>query len=221
MSNGSVYREAILEEALKFIGGTAVAIGIVGWLVRSLIKHFLDKDVELFRQSLQSQAAVELEKLKHELRLAAVSYEKQVTLLQEKRASVIAELYSKLIDFLDAAESFVSLAEFSGEPSKTDKAKVLGEKAGEFMGYFARNRIYFNEELCEMVTALFKTVSGPAITFRVWLRVVEEKDSTGGEYHKAWMAAWETMKNQVPPLRQALQDEFRALLGVTSGLGGK
>ena len=29
MSNISVYREAILEEALKFIGGTAVAIGIV------------------------------------------------------------------------------------------------------------------------------------------------------------------------------------------------
>jgi hypothetical protein len=141
MSNISVYREAILEEALKFIGGTAVAIGIVGWLMRSLIKHFLDKDVELFRQSLQSQAAVELEKLKHELRLAAVSYEKQVTLLQEKRASVIAKLYSKLIDFLDAAESLASLVEFSGEPSKTDKAKVLAEKAAEFMGYFARNRI--------------------------------------------------------------------------------
>ena len=162
MSNISVYREAILEEALKFIGGTAVAIGIVGWLVRSLIKHFLDKDVELFRQSLQSQAAVELEKLKHELRLAAVSYEKQVTLLQEKRASVIAELYSKLIDFLDAAESFVSLVGFSGERSKTDKAKVLAEKAAEFMGYFARNRIYFNEELCEMVTALFKRIFPPS-----------------------------------------------------------
>ena len=35
------------------------------------------------------------------------------------------------------------------------------------------------------------------------------------EYHKAWMDAWNLMKDRVPSLREKIEDEFRVLLGVT------
>ena len=99
------------EEVVKFLGGTALVLAAVGWLVRSLIGHFLSKDVESFKHRLQSESTVELERLRHSLRLVASEHEKQIHLLQERRAEVIAELYARLIEFLGAAESFASLAE--------------------------------------------------------------------------------------------------------------
>ena len=103
------------EEVVKFLGGTAIAIAAIGWLVRSLIGHFLSKDVESFKQRLQSESTVELERLRHSLRLIASEREKQVHLLHERRAEVIAELYARLKEFVGAAGSFASLVEWKGE----------------------------------------------------------------------------------------------------------
>ena len=201
-------------EIIKFFGGVTIALGFVAWLVRSLTTHLLGKDVEKFKLALQSSAAIELENLKHDLRLAGSAHEKQITILLERRASVIAELYRRLVDFIGYAESFVSYAEYSGEPSKPQKAILLSEKASDFRQYFLHHRIYFTEELCEKVAKVFDAVQVPAIRYRIWLRAVEDGDQTGGKYQEAWTTAWESMKNEVPPLEITVREEFRNLLGV-------
>ena len=45
-----------MEEVLKFIGGSAVAIGAVAWLIKSLVSHLLGKDVEMFKSRLKYEA---------------------------------------------------------------------------------------------------------------------------------------------------------------------
>jgi len=209
----------MLDDAIKFIGGTFVVSAILAWLIRSLVTHFLSKDVESYKLQLQSEAATELEKLKHQLRLVAAEHEARTSLLQETRSRVIAELNSKLIDFIGAAESLVSLAEYEGEPSKPEKANVLGERAHEFRHYFIRHRIYFTEDLCAKVEALFEATNLPALRYRIWLPSVQAGENTRGEYHKAWIAAWEALKDKVPPLEHAVRREFRELLGVEARTG--
>lgn len=211
------------EEIIKFLGGTALVLAAAAWLVRSLVAHFLSKDVELFKQQLQARSTVELERLRHDLRLVAAEHEKRVHLLQERRAQTIADLYAKLIDFLGAAESFASLAEWSGEQSKEEKAKILAERAGEFRGYFLRKRIYFSEEICHKVEALFQEVHGSSLRFRVWLAQAEKGASVTQQMHEAWDEAWKVMKDRVPPLVAAVDAEFRALLGVgpKGGMGSE
>ena len=201
-------------ELLKFLGGATIALGAVAWLFRSLTTHLLGKDVEKFKSDLQSAAATELELLKHELRVVSATTEKQVGLLLEQRAAVIAELYRRLVEFLGAAESFVSYAEWSGEPSKPEKAVLLSEKAVEFRTYVLHHRIYFTEDLCEKFESLFDAAHGPALRYRIWLRAVEDGERVNQEYQKAWTAAWESIRTEVPPLEKAVREEFRALLGV-------
>jgi hypothetical protein len=205
-----------MEDALKFVGGVAIALGAVAWLIRSLIQHVLSKDVETFKNQLRTQSDLELERLRHSLKLVAAEHEKRTHLLQERRAQVIAELYSKLMDFLGAAESFASLVEWSGEPSKDEKAAKLGDVAAGFHGYFIRHRIYFTPELCVKVDALFKEVHADMLSYRVWM--AHAKDRDGGRaaerMHDAWTKAWETMSNKAPPLTRAIEQEFRSLLGV-------
>ncbi len=45
-----------MEEVIKFIGGTAIAITIIAWLIKSLIVHLLSKDVEIFKSNLKYQS---------------------------------------------------------------------------------------------------------------------------------------------------------------------
>ena len=106
----------MLEDILKTVGIAAVASGAFAWLVRSLTTHRLNKDIEEHKNRLRSDAAIELESLKHQLRLSAVEHERRFALLQERRAGVIAELYKRLVKGSGAAGSFASLVEVSGEP---------------------------------------------------------------------------------------------------------
>ena len=177
----------MIEEVIKFLGGSALLLAAVAWLIRSLVSHFLSKDVEEFKTQLQSQSAVTLERLRHDLRLVAAQHENQIRLLQESRAAVIAELYSKLIDFVGTAESFASYAEWEGEPSKEEKAKTLGEKAGDFRNYFLRHKIYFTDNTCEKVESLWHEVHQASMKFRVRLAYSgSESISTGLRVDKAW-----------------------------------
>ena len=204
------------EEVIKFLGGTAIVLAVVGWLVRSLIGHFLSKDVEAFKQRLQSESTVELERLRHSLRLIASEHEKQIHLLHERRAEVIAELYSKLREFLGAAESFASLAEWKGEPTKKEKAGKLGETAYEFHHYFQTKRIFFSEDVCAKVDTVFQEVHSASLKYRVWLAHSEKGgDRAYEKMDEAWTEAWKTMKDKVPPLLAAVEAEFRSLLGVS------
>lgn len=206
------------EEVIKFLGGTAIAIATVGWLVRSLIGHFLSKDIESFKQRFQNESTVELERLRHSLRLAASEHEKQINLLHERRADAIVELYARLKEFVAAAASFASLVEWKGEPTKDEKAAKLGDKAYEFQTYFQTKRIFFSEHVCAKVDTVFQEVHSVSLKYRVWL--AHSKDGGGRSYEKmdeAWTEAWNSMKDKVPPLVGAVESEFRNLLGVTRG----
>lgn len=45
-----------MEEIIKFLGGTAIAISAIAWLVKSLVSHLLGKDVEIFKSQLKYEA---------------------------------------------------------------------------------------------------------------------------------------------------------------------
>jgi hypothetical protein len=204
------------DELIKFLGGTTIVVAAVAWLIKSLVSHFLSKDVESYKQQLQSESTVELERLRHELRLLASAHEKQMHLLQEQRAKTIAELYSKLIDFLAAAESFANIVEWSGEPPKEKKAELLGEKAIVFYEYFRCNRIYFTEDLCQKVDALFKEVNTSMLSYRFWMARAKKSDQASIKMDDAWDKAWDLMQEKVPLLLSAIETEFRTLLGVSA-----
>jgi len=131
-----------INSVLAFVGGSAVLLAAAAWLIRAVLTHGMNRDLEEFRSRLQSTSELQAEQLRHELRLVAADVEKRSALLNEKRAQVIAELYRRLADFLSSAQSFAAIAEFGGEPPKEEKAIALGEKAADFFTYYQHHRIY-------------------------------------------------------------------------------
>lgn len=198
-----------------FVGGSAVLLGALAWLLRTWFNHGLSRDLANHAAALDRATQIEAARLQHDLELVAADVVKRTTLLNEKRAEVVAELYKRLVEFLFAAESFAAIAEYSGEPPKEEKAKILGDKAQQFHEYFHHHRIYFSEKLCDGLQELFRAVTGPTMSFRMWMRLAENNAGRSVEkYHESWDAAWKAIQEVVPPLRTKVEKEFRDLLGV-------
>lgn len=209
-----------MEELFKILGTATILVGAVAWVVRSLAAHMLSRDVESFKERLRAESEAELERLRHSLRIIAAEHEKRWEILHERRAEVIAELYSRLKQFVNAAGSFASYAEWEGEPSKEEKAAILGDKAAWFHEYYSVNRIFFSENVCEKVDAVWDKVHSVSLRYRVRLAYATNGDGRSeSRVDEAWDEAWSAMKDEVPGLLRAVEDEFRALLGVAEGDG--
>ncbi len=203
-----------MEDLIKFVSSAAIITVGVAWVIRSLVAHLLSKDIDSYRNKLQTQANIELEKTKHELSIISLEFEKQNQILQECRAKSISELYGRLVEFIFAAGDFSNIVEWSGDKTKEEKAVILSEKAQLFTDYFNKNKIYFSKDLCEKVRTVFDGIYDKALTYRIWMAMQKDGVGDAKKYHESWENAWNYMKDQVPALREMIEDEFRVLLGV-------
>jgi len=195
-------------------GGNAALLLVLGFLGRSLIQQFLAKDIEGFRSRLQADSNIAIEKLRADLRQAAVEHEVRFSRLHEKRAEVLATLYGLLVEAVWEAESFANPAEFPGEPDKKQKYVTAMNAVAAYFRFFDKHRIFLPAALCDSLEAFAKALRTPMIKFSVYLKIEHPIPKTTDEMMNAWDAAWNSVKNDVPLLRAALENEMRKLLGV-------
>ena len=191
------------QELLTTLSSTAIILTAVAWLVRSILTHYLSKDIESYKIGLKANA--DILAYKHQVRFSR---------LHDKRASVIAKLYSTIVDTAQSAASFVSPLELTGQPSQDERFKKATENIHELNNYFARNRIYLSENLCRNIEQFIQKIDGLTYDFSVHLEVRPEDSEGMMEKRKVWIKSWNEIKNDVPPIKQALEGEFRAILGV-------
>lgn len=207
-------------------GGTVVALGVVGWLIRSLVSQLLAKDIEQFKSKLTAISAIESERARHEFQLTTErakhemqlsAQEKNIILaeLHKRRAAVIAELYGLLTEFRWAAESFTSPMEWSGEPDKREKYALAMNKSAEFFRLYDKNQIYLPHDLCVALEEFLRGMRSKVIGFGVYVSRNENTmtDEALRRKHDAWSDASKYFDEIVPKARNALTREFRILIG--------
>ena len=202
------------KELLAFISGSTIIIAAVAWLTKSIITHFLSKDVENFKIKIKAETDRNIEELKSALKMTALEHEVRFRRLHEKRAEVIAEIYKKMIDAHFATSSFVARGEYENEPNKKEKFKILEEKISEFLEYYGKFKIYLNTDLCEGIEKFAQELRGPALTLNMFINNPDE-GTLGKIKQESWTEAWIKVNDTiVPQARRELEQEFRKLLGV-------
>ena len=203
---------------LLAFGGNAALLAVLGFVGKSLLEKLIARDTTQFESDLRAKSDAAIEQLRSNLQLRTIEYQERFSRLQEKRATVIAELYGYLVETLWAAESFLSPMDWAGEPDKKEKHQIAMTKLVDFFRYFEKNRIYLPPEICSSLEGLVLKVRSHVIKFGVYVKFNEPSmnDRTREEKGKAWNEAWDAIKNQVPESRKLLEDEFRELLGATS-----
>lgn len=52
----------MIEETIKFLGGSAILLGAVAWLIRSIISQGLSKDIAVFKTEIQKKVLLKSRK---------------------------------------------------------------------------------------------------------------------------------------------------------------
>jgi hypothetical protein len=188
----------MVEEIIKFLGGGVILLGAVSWLLKSVITQVLSKSMERHREILKIEAF-------------------KLSRLHEKRGLVITDLYSNLDDLVKAIGAFVNILSYKGDPSLQEKHKIAGESYKKFRQHYDKHRIFFSEDLCERIDTFVKDLKDPAIEFAVNLDfdMQDKKKYMGQDTSKAWSDAYKKFRDNIPAARKAIENEFRAILGVT------
>lgn len=199
---------------LTSIGGSAVLFAVVAWLAKSIISQFLEKDFERYKFNLQTNAQMELEKFKAELKRSA--YEHQITFgkLHEKRAEIIADLYAKIADLQGSVEIFVRNAIGVAPNKNKENLQIIWNAADSFKECYRKNRIFLSEDMCELIEDLNSNLSSPVSELSMHLEMLEKTDQIEPIYN-AWEKAEHKIATTVSIIRRDIETQFRKLLGVT------
>lgn len=192
----------VLEVIIASVGGSAIVVGAVAWLIRSLTIHILSKDLESFKTKLHSAA-----------------YERQVRFakLHEHRASIIAELYSRLVTLHNAATNFVRWYQSVRNEEKEQHITRLWTAADDFNTYFEKNRIYFDQGTCDKIISLNDILSKACSVLATFAHQRDALNISDEQVFEEWRKASSLFDEDVPKVKRTLEDSFRELLGVDTG----
>lgn len=190
---------------LVAFGGNAALLLVLGFLGRSFMSSILARDIEQFKASLQ---------------VAAVEHEVRFSKLHEKRMEVLAELYRLLVAATWQTTNFSSPMQWLGDPDKKTQYITAMNAIAEYFQFFDQHRIWFPSKLCDPLEDFAKKLRTPTIRLGVYLDIEYPNDNTVKERTDAWNKAWDSVQNDVPKLRSAIEAEFRTLLGASDAKAG-
>ncbi len=206
---------------LKDIG----IFGISAAIIKTLVDSSANRKLEKYKQTLtfstkefELKLNSSLEKYKSDISLHLNRQNK----LHEKRLLVIDEMY-KLLVTLDSAmrEMTQFMKPIIEDAEKEEKERIARSQNAfsKYNNYFLFNKLYFNKETADLMETLRKEYFSASWDYFEPKRMQEfagDQLSAEGKHnaHKIALDASKRIVNDIPKTLQALEAEFRKLLGV-------
>ena len=208
-------------ELITAIGGSAILFAAMAWLTRSVINHLLSKDLEIFKLKLQEESQQELIRLQSSVQLVQLEHQVRFTKLHERRAEIIAELYSKVVELHRSTSDFVRFYQSVDGLKNKEHIKSLWTATDEFRNYFEKHRIYFNQDTCTNIDSLNEALSQACSNLVVFIQDAPALKLTSDQIWNEWNKAMTIMEGDVPKIKNSLEESFRDLLGVLKPISEK
>ncbi len=207
-------KSEIITIIMTSVGGSAILFAALAWVTKSIINHFLSKDIEKFKHRLENKSQKEMMHLQSSLQQYVFEHQVLFSKLHERRANIMAEIYGKLYEFYWAACAFLKHYHSSDNTKKTALLTKLEKEGDEFKDFFDKHRIYFNEETCSLIDKLVDSLNEAYIPLGMY---VEENSPTNREKsheREVWRKGADIMMKRVPMIISSLESSFRQILGV-------
>jgi shikimate kinase len=144
------------KEVLFALGGNVALLAAVSWLIKSILTHYLSKDIETYKQTLKAASDK-----------ALIEHDVVFRRLHAERAKIIANFYSQLVETVNCINKVNSILQ-----DQKNRGVALEISAEEFdhlikywkpcWDYFSKNKLYFSLELSNKIGSLlihFMTVA--------------------------------------------------------------
>jgi hypothetical protein len=186
-------------EIVKTLGTVLIGSGAGVWLLKSIWSQVLSRDIETFKATLENRNAIEIERLRGELKRVAFEHETRYARLHEKRAEALEELFKRMVRANDAFAIKFRGFVVSGEPSEEEKAKQAAQAADAFLDWFSQNRLFIENDLADRILLVNRQFTN------VWLSqgpmTGEERTRRTSEFFK-----------QTPLLLDEIRDKILKIL---------
>ncbi len=201
------------QQILALILTPVMIVGVLAYLFKLLLKSSLDKDLERYKSELKSGFDKDLEKFKSELAIQQFEFQKRFSLIHEKRAEVLGELYARLDRTERALADLTSLLQLNDGRTLQDKKTATQSIGKDFSDYYSTKKIYLDESLCNQIEEMQKILHDAWVAF--------DTSQHGACYHDDKTGLWNysstMVKEKFPPLKKQLEELFRKELGSIDG----
>jgi hypothetical protein len=194
------------EAIIKFFGGATAISGLFAYLGKKGIESYLSGKLESHKKNLERIAAEHSIRFQH---------------LHSERATVVKEMYEKLVTLDESLDSTLRRFQAAGEESLEDKVSALSNNFNALRNYYLPKRIFFDEPLCELIDQILESAKG--IFYDITTHAVNPEDPSYQyarelltERHEFWKKARGIHNNEVSDLKKNLENEFRNILGINA-----
>lgn len=172
-----------------------MVVAAVAWILRALIAQGFARDIQHY---------------KSELERANFEHQQRFSTIHQRQAEVIANLYGKIARSKSVTADLVAIFQQGGE-SLMEKKKRAADVYNDMSAYFYENRIFLPRDAAEKAESLIGTLKDILIEFDTAQMGNDEykPDQTG-----LWQQAYKRLRDEVPPVLDDLESEFKKTLGV-------
>jgi len=210
------------EFATVLLSSSVVSTAVVGaivWLTRNVvtehlknsIKHEYDLKLESHRVRLAAENSQSLERLRAELQIAAAERHVRFSNLHERAAEAIAGTYQRLHQLRMAVAMYTSIVEYEAMGTRDERRMAASKALMEIDEYFRTHQFYIPRHLAAQIAKFVERLMKVAWDFA--LQVDGDENNRRDSVEK-WGEIHRIMANEMTPLFQELEEEFRQQLGV-------
>jgi hypothetical protein len=200
-------------EVVLALGAQSVFLGFVGWLVRSIISHGLERDLAAYQAQLRTDSDREIERLKNEFRMAELEHKVRFSKLHEKRAEVIANIYGLMVESNWYAQRYAYTNRLEGQMDAV--AEAAKEKITELSRYFELHRLYLPNSICIVLNQFVSKMHLIVSALGIYFPGQDEPSPTRKQQSEKMEQIAKAFETELPAVKSLLESEFRTLLGAT------
>jgi hypothetical protein len=172
----------------------ALVIAVLGYLIRTLLQNGINR---------------ELERFKSELEIQRFQFETRFSIIHERRAEILGEIYSRVDVAQRALSDLTSPLQLYDGRAAAQKKQAAQLAGKEMSSYYSSKKIYLDEDLCSQLDEMVGLMHDAWVAFDT----AQSNDPIQPNDKSLQAVAWKTVSQKLPPLKTALEKRFREELG--------
>jgi len=205
----------MIEIIIGTIAANTLVIAVLGFLARSIIQHFLSKDIETFKNNLESEAKRGIESFKSTLEKERIRLQISYGGIFEKQANVIIEMYKLILDFEYKIRAIMT--------PLADRKELYGafiDSYRSLMRHYETNKILlpkeFEEDFEKFLKNMYMAVNQHKNVEDQLSHAYLLQEADFDKLFKQQDRAYEII-DKLPEIKRKLTDMLRSFLGVSLG----
>lgn len=230
--------EAKLIELAITNGAYVLIVGIALFLIKSMIKFYLDQDTEKYKSELNKQLEQtkteltrenfalthdldqKMETYKSNLEVLKQEYQIQFSHLHLERANVIKDLYEKLVELHSATVIFTRTMHGvvnDAEKEAEDRINRVSQAFHDFKNFYIPKKLYFSKTVVAQLDEIMVEYWSKADDFARTQQLFKSRSLSKEAYEhslKELNTISDVVAKEFPAMIEQIEDEFRNILGV-------